>query len=312
MSQALQAVQNAAGISRKPLTAVEMVQAWKGQIAAAVSGTSLNAERVARVALTCLRKNPKLQECKPESVFAGILICSQMGLEIGYEAHLIPFKDECQVIFDYKGLISLNYRSSYVRDVDADVVYSKDHFVYRKGSDAKLEWTPDYDQPTRGLPKLAFAICHTSTGGFVAVVMTKQEIESIRDRSSNVRSAKKYGKQTPWDTDPDEMWKKTVMRRLSKVLPKSAQDKHLTAALALENSSDTGKQGLTLDVARDYVDGDITPMGELQAGGVDLDIQFKHLDWTPVEQAKWIKEHPGSAQEQSDWLEMLIDEKEGR
>jgi hypothetical protein len=50
-------------------------------------------------------------------------------------------------------------------------------------------------------------------GGEACVVLPRSEVEAIRARS------KKGSKQSPWDTDFNEMAKKTAFKRLAKVLP---------------------------------------------------------------------------------------------
>jgi recombinational DNA repair protein RecT len=56
-------------------------------------------------------------------------------------------------------------------------------------------------------------------------VMTKAEIDKVRDEKSEAYKAFKAGKikSTPWDSDYSEMAKKTVFRRCSKWLPLSAE-----------------------------------------------------------------------------------------
>lgn len=53
--------------------------------------------------------------------------------------------------------------------------------------------------------------------------MSREEIEKIRDNSQGYKSAIQYNKTNPWLSDPAEMWKKTAFRRLSKLLPLSAE-----------------------------------------------------------------------------------------
>ena len=57
-----------------------MLTHYKGEIARALP-RHLNGDRMARIALTAFRRNPKLGECDPKSVFAAVIQASQLGLE---------------------------------------------------------------------------------------------------------------------------------------------------------------------------------------------------------------------------------------
>jgi recombination protein RecT len=69
----------------------QMLQNFKSEIARALP-RHLNPDRMCRIALTEFRKNPKLADCDPRSVFAAIIIASQLGLEPGVlgQCYLIP------------------------------------------------------------------------------------------------------------------------------------------------------------------------------------------------------------------------------
>lgn len=214
----------------------------------------LNPDRMARIALTEFRKNPKLAECDPRSVFAAVVMASQLGLEPGLmgQCYLIPYKAECQLIPGYQGLLELVRRSGKVKRIEAQVVYERDYFVYRTGLNVTLEHEPLFDGD-RGEPRLAYAVAEFADGGHHVEIMARTQIEVIRDRGSNSQNAKRWGKKTPWDTDADEMWRKTVLRRLCKYLPKSVE---LASALALDDSAAQGSQKLTV---REAVSGDWVP-----------------------------------------------------
>ena len=214
----------------------------------------INPDRMARIALTEFRKNPKLGECDPRSVFAAIILASQLGLEPGIlgQCYLIPYKTECQLIPGYQGLLDLARRTGRVKRIEAQVVYDRDRFTYRTGLSIFLEHEPMLDGD-RGDPRLAYAVAEFADGGYHVEVMSRSEIESIRDRSSGVQMAKRFGKKTPWDTDPDQMWRKTVLRRLCKFLPKSVE---LAQALSLDDSANRGSQGITV---REAVSGEWSP-----------------------------------------------------
>lgn len=168
----------------------------------------LTPERMTRVALTAFLKTPKLLQCTPESLTNALLICSQVGLEPdGRLAHLIPYGDTVQVIFDYKGLLALAIRNG-MEAVYADTVREEDDFQPAVVDGKKSIVHRINYRKARGEAYAYYAVCQRN-GIIDFEVMTKDEIDAIRERSR----AKASG---PWVTDYDEMAKKTVLRRLSK------------------------------------------------------------------------------------------------
>lgn len=240
--------------AKKPNTFPAMLQAWKGEIAHALP-QHLNADRMARIALTEFRKNPKLGECEPQSVFAAVLMASQLGVEPGLmgQAYLIPYGKECQLQVGYQGLLDLVRRAGMVKSIEAHVVYERDKFTYKTGLETVLEHEP-YLDGERGEMRLAYAVAQLTDGGHHVEVMSRAQIEKNRDRSQNVRNAAKWNKQTPWDTDTEEMWRKTVIRRIAKYLPKSAE---LQTAISLEDAAARGRQDITV---KDAIEGTWVPV----------------------------------------------------
>lgn len=168
----------------------------------------LTAERMTRVALTAILKTPKLLDCVPESLLNAVLLCSQAGLEPDSRlAHLIPYGNQVQVIFDYKGLVTLMRRNG-AELVYADKVCEHDVFeAFVENGEKKLLHKINWKAP-RGNAYLYYAVTRLK-GAFDYEVMTMDEIEGVRQRSKCANSG-------PWVTDFDEMAKKTVLRRMSK------------------------------------------------------------------------------------------------
>ena len=232
--------------AKKEMSFPVMLEAYKGEIARALP-RHMNADRLARIALTEFRKNPKLAECAPKSVFAAIIIASQLGLEPGLlgQAYLIPFKSECQLIPGYQGLIDLVRRTGKVKRIEAHVVRDGDKFTYKTGLVTVLEHEPNLDSEP-GPMRLAYAVAEFEDGGYHVEVMSRHQIESIRDNSQGYKSAILYKKDHPWLSNADEMWRKTLIRRICKYLPKSAE---LMTALALDDAAGNGAQGITVEDA---------------------------------------------------------------
>ncbi len=173
----------------------------------------LTADRLARVALTQLRKTPKLGQCNQGSFLSALMTCAELGIEPnGRHAHLIPYGQECQLIIDYKGLVELAMRSGKISRIHADVVCSGDSISIKNGI-ISHEINPLKD---RGDMVGAYAMCSFTDGTEKHEYMSKAEVDAIRKRS-------RAGQSGPWVTDYNEMSKKTVFRRMSKWLPLSPE-----------------------------------------------------------------------------------------
>ena len=164
-----------------------MLQKFKGEIERALP-RHLNAERMARIALTAFRMTPKLAECDPRSIFAAVIQSAQLGLEVGLmgEAHLVPFGDQCQLIPGYTGLMKLARQSGQVVDIYAHEVRAKDEFKLTLGLTRNLEHNPlmanggfPAAEEERGdvIGFYAVAVFKDTSRTFVA--MSRKEVERI-------------------------------------------------------------------------------------------------------------------------------------
>lgn len=184
-------------------------------------------DRMIRTCLSSLRVNPKLLECTQASLFAAITEAATLGLEtdgvLGH-AYLVPYGNEVQLLPGYKGLIDLCRRSGNISTIYAHVVRPKDFFDYELGLHLKLVHKPSRE-PHDGKFTHTYAVCHLRDGGEQFEVMTFQEIEDHKKRY-----AKGWNRSdSPWNTNPESMHKKTVLRRLVKMLPVSAEVQRLVA-----------------------------------------------------------------------------------
>jgi recombination protein RecT len=181
----------------------------------------LTPDRFIRVAITALNRTPKLQDCTQESVFGCLMDCAALGIEPdGRRAHLIPYGNKATLIIDYKGLIELARRSGEVSLWRAELVCENDVFVYSKGEVTKHEI--DFRKP-RGPVFAVYSYVRFKDGTEDYEPMELSEIEAIKERSPAWQNFKRYGTTCPWNTDENEMRKKTCIRRHSKRLPLSAE-----------------------------------------------------------------------------------------
>jgi recombination protein RecT len=219
----------------------------------------MTADRLARIALTEMRKVPKLAQCDQTSFLGAIMQVAALGLEPGGalgHAYLIPFdkkknvggqwvvdKTEVQLVIGYRGMIDLARRSGQIVSLSARIVYENDKFTYTYGLEETLEHVP-HEGTNPGAMTHVYAVAKLVGGGVQFEVMSRAKVEKIRDESQGykaaVESAKRYKKDkidSPWTSHFDEMAKKTVIRMLFKYLPVSIE---IQRAVGLDEQADAG------------------------------------------------------------------------
>ena len=98
----------------------------------------MTADRMTRIAITAVQKQPKLLECTALSIVGCVIEASQLGLYpdgILGDAYLVPFWNgktrqlEAQLQPGYRGLINLARRSGQVPAIYSEPVYACDKFA---------------------------------------------------------------------------------------------------------------------------------------------------------------------------------------
>lgn len=200
----------------------------------------MNPDRLIKIAITAAAKNPRILDCDRESVMLSIMQAAELGLEPGGalgEGYLVPYGKTCQFIPGYRGMISLARRSGQIVSIEAHAVFEADEFIVEFGLDPKLVHKPTM-KAERGNVIAFYAVAKIVGGGIQYDYMTKADVDAIRSRSKASGSG-------PWVTDYNEMGKKTVIRRLFKVLPVSVE---LCRALELHAESEAGEFDASLEV----------------------------------------------------------------
>ena len=193
------------------------IKAMEGEIAKALP-TVITPERFTRMVLSAISTTPKLATCTPQSFLGAMMTAAQLGVEpntaLG-QAYLIPFRNhgimECQFQLGYKGLIDLAYRSSEVSIIQAHTVYANDEFSFELGLDPQLKHVPA--TKNRGDAIAYYAMFKTKDGGYGFEVMSIEDVKKHAQRFS------KSFNNGPWQTNFDEMAKKTVLKKVLKYAP---------------------------------------------------------------------------------------------
>lgn len=177
-------------------------------------------EKFIRTTLTAVQMNPELLGADRRSLLGACMKAAQDGLLLdGREAAPVIFnsKDKGKVV-QYMpmvgGILKKIRNSGELASISAQVVYDKDDFQYELGDNESITHKPFLGED-RGKQIAVYAVAKTKDGAIYREVMSVADVEKVRASS-------KAGKFGPWVEWWDEMAKKTVIRRMAKRLPSSA------------------------------------------------------------------------------------------
>lgn len=214
----------------------DVMRAMSHQMMAALP-KHLTPDRMIRVALNQIRKNPKLLDCSAASLFGAITEAATYGWEIGGvmgHAYLVPYKDECVLIPGYKGLVDLCRRSGQISTISCEVVHQGDEFSYSMGDDPHIKHKPNDRDPQRDSKPIThvYLVVRLRDGGVQRSVWSQQKIDAHKEQYSQAwkrAESPQYGKPAKKDSFWHTAWpaaaKKTVIRDMINrgLLPVSAE-----------------------------------------------------------------------------------------
>jgi len=253
--------QQAAPLASRKDRAISIIDKLKPSLETALP-KHLTKERFARILLTQFRRIPKLCDCTQESIGGAVLTAAQLGIEIGVNGQgwIIPYKNEATLVIGYQGLVDLVYRSEKIDYLDAEVICENDEISVEKGANPRLRHVPNLRE--RGKAYAVYAVAKVK-GAMDAVfaVLTMEEIQKIKNSSHGAEKS-----DSPWQKWPEEMYKKTALKRLCKLLPKSVE---LRDALEYESEAEERAAPVKEVEARQVNLSDIVPGNTLNHSPVD-------------------------------------------
>ena len=174
--------------------------------------SDFNQARFLQNTIAVVKNQPDLLKYNKNELLTNSLRAAYLGLDfMNQEAWLVPYSGHIQFQLGYKGACKFvkKYSIRPLKDIYARVVRKGDEIDYGTTADGKpyLKWNPvpfNSEEPVG-----YFAVAEFQDGGIVYEVMTPKEVQKIRNVS-------RCGQKGPWVEWPEEMAKKTVLKRLCK------------------------------------------------------------------------------------------------
>ena len=197
-----------------------------------------NPTRFLQNCMTVLQDTKEIEKCQPISIARTLLKGAFLGLDFFQkECYAIPYGNSLQFQTDYKGETKMakKYSIRPILDIYAKVVREDDIFkesIVGGKQIINFNPVPFSNKPIVG----AFAIVLYKDGGMEYDTMSTEQIESVKENYS--KKGYKTGEYSKaWVISTGEMYKKTVLRRLTKKIEKDFDS--IEQAQAYEESSDT-------------------------------------------------------------------------
>lgn len=189
------------------------LQNMEGQFKAALPA-HIPVERFMRVVMTAIQNNPDLiNKVDRRSLWNAAIKAAQDGLlPDGREGAIVPYNGQAQWMPMVAGIRKKVRNSGEIATWEVQVVHERDAFEFELGDEPFIKHKPDLSG-NPGAVLAAYSIAVLKSGEKSREVMSIAAIEKVRTRSKS--------KSGPWFTDYEEMCRKTVARRHSKVLPMS-------------------------------------------------------------------------------------------
>lgn len=187
-------------------------------LAKAHCSISVSAEQ--NYAIQQLYKNDVARQAatrNPVSVQNAMLNLSSIGISLNpalKHAYLVPRDGAICLDISYMGLMHLAQEIGSILWGQAKIVFANDTYE-NQGIDKQPKHT--YSAfGERGEKVGVYCSVKLPNGDYLTEEMSAQQVEDVR-----LTSKSKDSKYSPWQTFPEEMWRKTVVKRASKYWPKS-------------------------------------------------------------------------------------------
>jgi len=193
-------------------------------------------------AVQAVQANPKLAECSQDSILKAVYNVALTGLSLNPIHKLAALTprwsktngNECVLFPQYQGLVKLLTDTGSITHINTQLVYEGDSIEIQLGTNPYVKHIRQYK--TRKVI-LCYAIAKLHNGAEQIESMEIEEIHEIRDRSDSYKAfAAGKIQSCIWVEHEGEMCRKTVLRRITKYLPKTDRWERLNQAIEIDNA----------------------------------------------------------------------------
>lgn len=222
---------------------IQIINGAKDQFISVQTDKNIHFESEANFACQALLANEyalKIALSNKDALIRSIKNISAIGISLNpakKQCYLVPRNNQICLDISYMGLMDLATATGAILWIQADVVREKDSFELNGLGKEPIHKHNPFSKD-RGEIVGAYVTAKTKDGDYLTDCMSIDEINAIKVRSQAVKS----GKQTPWNTDPVEMYKKTVVKRGYKYWPRNEQLEN-----AIHYLNNEGGEGLVVE-----------------------------------------------------------------
>lgn len=190
-----------------------------------IVGNAAQCKRFFALALNVLEQVPRILQCPRNSFRNALVEAARLDLEpntVQQHCWIIPRAEKkgsrpiARLEMGYRGLVQLVLRDGGVKKVWSNLVFEGDRFDYDGGTDT-IDHVPHYAWGQKDLGMMK--------GAYACAVLASGETQNARMDCEALDEARKLSRSSAYDGPfAAEMYKKTPLKRLCKLLPLRSPD----------------------------------------------------------------------------------------
>lgn len=213
-----------------PITQFTQELALHEKSLTSVLPSHIPAKKFMRTVVGAVQNNPQLLDADRNSVLMSCQKAAQDGLVLdNREAALVTFNKKvgnqwvpmAQYMPMVTGVLKKLRNSGQLSTITAQTVHKNDKFAYNPAIDDVPMHEPDWFGD-RGEMIGVYAVAKMKDGEHVVEIMNKEQLDKVRKVSRSGTDKNTGEPKGVWKDWPEEMAKKSVLRRIAKYLPSSA------------------------------------------------------------------------------------------